>query len=89
MVQDDRRLREGARRIRQLHQLRVIEPSLEGQVQRREPSKPGPPGRIGLAAGDGRFRGIRHSVVWDQARTDSLDVSALVCRHFSYVPFRL
>jgi len=47
MVQDDCRLREGARQIRQLHKLRVVQPSLEGQVQRREPSKPGPPGRIG------------------------------------------
>jgi hypothetical protein len=50
MVQDDCRLRESARQIRQLHKLRVVQPSLEGQVQRREPSKPGPPGRIGHLA---------------------------------------
>ena len=46
MVQDDRRLRKGARQIRQFHKLKVVQPSLEGQVQRRQPSKPGPPCRI-------------------------------------------
>jgi hypothetical protein len=55
MVQDDCRLREGARQIRQLDKLRVVEPRLEGQVQRRQPSKPGPPGQIGHLA----FRRVR------------------------------
>src|SRR5205823_7436037 len=50
MVQNDRRLREGARQICQFDELRVVEPSLEGQVQRRQPSKPGSPGRIGHLA---------------------------------------
>jgi hypothetical protein len=50
MVQDDCRLRERPRQIRQLDKLRVIQPSLEGQVQRRQPSKPGPPRRIGHLA---------------------------------------
>jgi hypothetical protein len=39
MVQDDCRLRERPRQIRQLDKLRVTQPSLEGQVQRRQPSK--------------------------------------------------
>jgi hypothetical protein len=50
MVQDDCRLRERPRQIRQLHKLRVVQPSLEGHVQRRQPSKPGPPSRIGHLA---------------------------------------
>jgi len=50
MVEDDRRLREGARQIRQLHQLRVVQPRLEGQVERRQPRKSDAPGRIGHLA---------------------------------------
>jgi hypothetical protein len=39
-----------ARQIRQLHKLRVVQPSLEGQVQRRQTSKTGPPSRVGHLA---------------------------------------
>src|SRR3954470_8040135 len=37
---------EGARQIRQLRQLRMIQPRLEGQVERRQTRKPGAPRRI-------------------------------------------
>ena len=47
MVQDNCRLREGARQSRQFHQLRMVQPGLEGQIQRRQPRKSGTPGRIG------------------------------------------
>src|SRR5204862_6670601 len=47
MIQDDCRLGESPRQLRQLHQLRMVQPGLEGQVQRRQPRKPCTPGRVG------------------------------------------
>jgi hypothetical protein len=40
MVEDDGCLREGARQLGKLHQLRVVEPRFEGELQRRQARNP-------------------------------------------------